>query len=274
MIQVITYNKSKCKFTGESITVSQFDSPRSLDDFQINIIDLSDANIWQNYENTNSSLNCMKDIKSISKIILDSHEGTEIVVILPQNEHLRYSYYTYEKRYSNSILLKDMIPTLHRNILNELHLDLSKITLVFANTKTSIGDRSTNAAFYFKQAEHILTKSDVSEHATTIKLDRIIVTSLQLIDNDSLIKFLTVIGLIREDYSAPEWINNVVFYDDSKNKETIDKNYSTIRKAEEKIHEANEKLLTNNYYKSILYKHGQSLVNVVFEILEKIVNGQ
>ena len=42
MIQYITFMKNNMKFTSKEITTNDLGSPHSLDEFEINVIDLSD----------------------------------------------------------------------------------------------------------------------------------------------------------------------------------------------------------------------------------------
>jgi hypothetical protein len=46
-IQYISYDIDE-EFNGEGITLSTLDEPKSLDEFTVNVIDLSSENIWSN----------------------------------------------------------------------------------------------------------------------------------------------------------------------------------------------------------------------------------
>lgn len=61
-------------------------------------------------------------------------------------------------------------------------------------------------------------------------------------------------------------------FDDSKQKEIINENYSQIDKLCSEIEIAKEKLEKNNEYKSILYKQGKPLEKTVLKILGELLN--
>ena len=83
-IQIIQDKNSKENFKHENITISNLENPISLDNFDINIINLSSESIWitKNPEmNTNIH---MRDFKNINRMIFDSYTSN-IIIILPQN---------------------------------------------------------------------------------------------------------------------------------------------------------------------------------------------
>ena len=69
----------------------------------------------------------------------------------------------------------------------------------------------------------------------------------------------------------PEWVHNIIFLNDEEQKNEIKQNEELIENAKRRIIEANEILDKNMRYKSILYTNSDELVEVVFEILEKIL---
>jgi hypothetical protein len=70
---------------------------------------------------------------------------------------------------------------------------------------------------------------------------------------------------------TPEWMDSVAFGDDALQNAQIEKSKAEIEAAMAQIKAAEEKLAENAKFKSILYTNGDELVEVVFEILEKIL---
>ena len=67
-------------------------------------------------------------------------------------------------------------------------------------------------------------------------------------------------------------MENVLFADDSRQKALIEEMKAHISDAQDKITEANAVLENNQRYKSILYTNGEQLVEIVFEILERLLD--
>ena len=61
-------------------------------------------------------------------------------------------------------------------------------------------------------------------------------------------------------------------FDDHELKEGIVDHERIIQKHSEQIEKAKEKLIENNRYKSILYLNSKDLVDIVFEMLEKMLS--
>ena len=61
--------------------------PRVLDDFDINIIGLSDPKIWVSEDS--NEIDCLKDLKNIFKLI-EERKKSEIIIMCPQN--IKYYY--------------------------------------------------------------------------------------------------------------------------------------------------------------------------------------
>ena len=83
--------------------------------------------------------------------------------------------------------------------------------------------------------------------------------------------FLTEIGLIKEESEAPEWMEGLNMFDDSNQLKIIQENNMVIEMANENISNAMEVINQNKRYKSVLYTSGDELVEIIFEILEKML---
>lgn len=270
-IQLVTYNPITFNSYDPKIVINDFNKLRALDNYEINIIDLSSPEIWLNKGNKDDkpSLNSKMtdDFKSIYQMINNSKKS-KIVICLPLNIYYQWIYYD-EKR---KIQLKDMIPTFS-GILSQL-IPLEKLNIVYENSNTIISNESVNASFYFNNTTYDnLTLSKDSDKPTTIIFESIIVTSLNIIqkDNSNLLKmYLNEIGLLKEEIEFPEWLYRYNFNDDEIQNNNIEQAKEQIKLQKEIIDKANQKLQENLRYKSILYNNSDALVEIVFEILEYI----
>ena len=62
-IQVISYNKMGHRFGDAVKTINTFDKAMVFDDFDVNIIDLTDPNMWRNKADNFKQLNCNNDLQ-------------------------------------------------------------------------------------------------------------------------------------------------------------------------------------------------------------------
>lgn len=269
MIQILTYSGDEADLGGDTIVVNSLHDARSLDEFEINIVDLSSEYFWFNKKNDQASINSIDDLKSLSVMIANSC-SSKIIIMLPQNEIFEY-YYSHGK-YQNKCELKNMIPNMKNCILSELYAPIEALSIAYENTSTSVGKEFATAAFYFNNVtDNVLTRSVKSNKATTIKLDGIIISALKLKNNEGVIAFLRTIGLIQDKQESPDWMEEISMFDDEKQIDIITHNRTKIQEAESNIEEAKRIIDKNNEYKSILYTNGDRLVTVVLEILERML---
>lgn len=274
MIQILTYSGKKDNLEGVNVVINNFHDALSLDEFDINIIDLKDSNIWKNSANNSDTVNVIKDLISLSIMISQSIKSN-IIIIYPQNITYSYNYASSTRGYTykNHCELKDMIAKVNINILSFLYEPFKKIETFYENTKTKIYDNEMLASFAFGNIipADVLTKSFKSDKPTTIKCDNVIITTLNIDSYDQLILFLRRINLIEEKEETPEWIKNEKMFDDEKQLEIIEEKEQIIKDAEIKIEQATKIIRENERYKSILYTSGDELENIVFEILYKML---
>lgn len=271
MIQMLTYDGKQGKFSGENIVVNKFHDAQSLDDFDVNIINLDEQNIWYNDGSNKDNINDIKDINSLS-IMIQHCKDKKILILYPQNITYIYDYSSISRKYYYSCDLKDMLGSLYY-ILENLHTSLKHIRLIYENTKTSINGKYFNAAFSFDISKDIvLLRSENSKKPTAIKLnDNMIASTLKINNYEEIMCLLRELGLIQNKQSIPAWIKEIKMFDDNEQLEIIKDNKNIINHAKDKISEAQEKLNINEKYKSILYTNGDELVEVVFEILESML---
>ena len=270
-IQLVTYEPSEFKNYGNKIDIKDFNKLEALDNYEINVIDLSSKEIWCNKSTIDNkpTLNCMmsNDFISIKKMISNSKKS-KIVICLPQNINYHWRYH---QEFGN-MQLKDMIPIFSK-ILEQL-IPIEGLNIVYENSSTIIGKDYIKASFYFDNDEFSkLTISNDSEKLTSISCENIIITSLNVIQNANsniLDNYLYEIGLLNDDVEYPDWLYKYNFNDDEIQKNNIEQAKEQIKIQKDIIDQSNKKLQENLRYKSILYNNSDRLVEIVFEIIEYI----
>lgn len=270
-IQLITYNEGEYMNYNKDIQVSNFNNLKALDNYDINVIDLSSSNIWKNKSGVDKKPSektiLTSDFMSIKTMITNSKK-TNIVVCLPQN--LKYYCKYYDENYYYQ--LKDII-SIFIKILEQL-IPFLGFNVAYENNITQIGSNDVISSFYFNEkAFSNLTRAKDSEKVTTIRYKNIILTTLDLIDKQNpsiLVNFLGQVGLYKKEIDFPEWLYKYEFDDDAKQNNAIKKAMQEIEIQKCIIKKAREKLETNMHFKSVLVTQSDDLVNVVFEILEYI----
>lgn len=271
MIQVLTYSGKDEKFQGKDVKINSLHDAESLDSFSINVFFLTDSELWQCDEPRIDSINKINDLKSLSEMIENS-QTTKNIVILPRN--LTFYYYKWDTcgEFQHSCELKDMISKMKCHILSELCDQIEDFDIIYENTRTKIGEEEIAASFYFNMVdEEAITKSVGSNKITTIKIDEIYFSFLNLECYEDLIAFLRVLGLIQEKQESPKWMEEIKMFDDDKQLQLIEENNQAIAQANANITKAMNVINKNNKYKSILYTNGDELVDVVFEIFEEML---
>ncbi|MDO4924204.1 MAG: hypothetical protein Q3980_00905 [Turicibacter sp.] len=270
MIQYISFRLKTSTFKESAIVCSTLDSPRSLDEFDINIIDLNDELLWRNNARTYDTINNICDLDNLNSMIRNSQE-TNIIILFPQDCEFQYGCDSYGQ-YVKSIELKNMKYELQK-IVGKL-INQSSFNLEYENTVTNVENQSIDANFYFNvNAESGLLKSNRSNKVTTMRYrEKVIISTLTLDTHDKLMSFIRAVNLIRNVDSIPEWIHEINMFDDREQKETILKHREIIESSEYKISLAEQKIEENNEYKSVLFTNGDQLVNVVFNMLAKLLD--
>lgn len=267
MIQVLTHSGREEKYAGKDVIVNRIHDARALDEFDINIIDLDDTDLWKTVNWERKTIDSIADIISLAKMINNSN-NTRIVVKYPQNRH--YKYGSHRGPYKEFCDLKDMIPIIKAHILDELYYSLDTVNFVYENTETEIESKSYSASFWFENPEKALWCSK-SGKVVVCEHDHIILTTLNIDDYESLILMLKSLGLIKENVDMPSWMEELKMFDDKKQYDIIRENNEIIKTSQSNIDLALEIIENNNRYKSILYTSGNELVSVVFEILEDML---
>ena len=243
-IQIIGSNwGGRAGFSG--IVQSSLANPRSLDEFDVNILDLSSEKMWKHHDNSYSTVDEANNLVSVRQMVKNSTK-TRIIYILPRS--IAISYYFFSGTYNKREMIKDHIETVRRNILGlVMNPQLGENTLCFENTRTNILDVEYEADFYFINYTDVKTKSKLSEKATTVSLnDRVMVTTLDI--TSSVEKLQTFVNYFFAESAAseqPKWFGDISFYDDSLQREIIRAREAEIARASQAIEDANAKLRRN-----------------------------
>lgn len=150
------------------------------------------------------------------------------------------------------------------------------MSLSFEKTKTNIEENDVEADFNFnnfnEEGFEAITFSKNSNKITTIQKEKIILTTLNILQRDLLKKFINKFCQEKaQKEEIPDWIERIKFYNDEQLKEDKNSNNEKIQKLKDKNRKIEEQLNKNMEYKSILYTNGDELVKVVLEILDEIL---
>ena len=278
MIQILTYSGSEKEYQENGIEVNSFHDAESLDCYEVNVIILNDEKMWVNHADNKKNINCKEDLKSLCSMLKNCHK-TQTVIVFPQN--IRFLYYygitnlrSGSKGYLHESELKNMIHEMTTDILSVLYEPIVNLDIVYENTKTKIESKQISASFYFNNIDgkQFLTKSLGSEKSTTIRWGRAVLSTLELKNAEEVFIFLKSTHILSDTVqTCPEWVEELQMFDDFKQIDIIRENNEKIQIAKSNIDQAKRVLDKNNRYKSILYTYGNELVEVVFEILEKML---
>lgn len=273
-IQIINFSREGKE--GE-YTYSLLSAPRSLDEFDANIIDLSSEKIWYSNNVDSKTVNCINDFKSIGTMVNNS-KSSSIIFVLPQDGLYHFSpssHYENNKeriRYQTK-RIKDILLDF-QNILSVIIPAPLIRQIIYEKTVSRYGSSEYEAAFFFSSGHDAVILSCGSKKTTMVHFDnRLYLTSLNILaDKEKTDNFIAELFGVGTKQEKPEWMEQIRFGDDEEQKAVIAKNEDIIHRASEDIKVAEKKLEENDRYKSILYTNGDELVEVVFSILEKLLD--
>lgn len=268
-IQIITANE---QFSDDQlIKVSYFSHPLSPDDFDINIIDLSDATIWRRKDFGIGPIEIEDDLELISRMVDDSTR-TRFIYVFPKDGDYRYGYGSHG--YSQKCRIKEIISDNATGLYDCFPKFASSIRVMFEPTLTKIGEKEYSADFRFAyDIGTVVTKSAKSGKTTTLSVDdKYVFTTLDICESvEKLMGFINEY-MVDAMPEIPEWVRDFEFGNDSEAKAVIEESNNQIAELNHKIKESEAILYENNRYKTILFANGDQLVEVVFCILEKLLN--
>ena len=270
-IQVIQYATRLVEKDG--LVFTPLKAPRALDDFDINIVSLSEKSLWTYYGSNCGKVDSLCDLITIEQMI-SNRKRALVIYVLPQNID-----YTYNLQYSSSCytsVLKDMLAAAQVETIDiVIPYNIYKPRIMYEKTETGIDGEKYDADFYFASSyDEVVTRSDKSEKPTTVMLDsRTYATTLDVTKTTGDLKhFIFSLFDQHKHIEVPEWMRGIYFCDDIAQQNIIDTCNEEIEIANAKINIAQAKLEENAKIKSILYTNGNQLVEVVFEILEKLLS--
>ena len=265
-IQFISLNENNKAFA-DCTTIS---NPKALDSYEINIIDLTNSEIWccPNFDRANSSyIKYRQDLDNLNDMINNSKSSIQLL-LLPDNININHS--LYGGRYTGSEQLKNEL-SFFASVLN-VHLGCSHLLFGFEPNTTTIIGKQLQSDFYFKTNDFAcLTKANKTEKVTTIQMLNKVLTFIQFTSDDDLLNMLKQVGLLNESLDYPKWLIDYCFDDDKQINESILKNEQEIERIKEEIGQLNEKKKQNLHFKTALTESGESLVKIVFEIFKEIL---
>ncbi|MBP3602802.1 MAG: hypothetical protein J6J79_01490 [Lachnospiraceae bacterium] len=265
-IQVVTYSGKDVKYNGNVVKQNSLHDIQSLDEFDINVIDLSANTLWEYEWDSTATINSISDFISVSEMIT-SRKKSKLVILYPQNVGFGYK----RNGKAQCVELKNMLNSLSKKILAKLFQPLSNIELVYENTRTALQAEEFLASFYFKNEDEALLTSVSSNKPTAIMVKNVVLSTLCVDNIEKLIILLNELGLLEEKQEVPEWFSEISMFDDTDQKEIIQESAEKIELEQKKINQAQVILDKNNRLKSVLYTTGNELVELVFEIFEEIL---
>lgn len=270
MIQVVTYDGEEDRYNMEGIEQYSLHNIRSLDEYEINVIDLCNSWFWDNRDNSCTSINSIEDFRSVSNMISNSNMS-KIVILLPQNAIYNYNYDHIRGRYKSKSELKNMLTQLSKYILAEIYEPFANIKLLYENTKSYIEENCYEAAFYFGNVDNSILKSYKSNKSTVIQMGEIIASTLKMNSGDDLLVLLHKIESLEPKEDIPTWVDEIKMFDDVIQSNQIIVCEKEIDALQQKINISKDRLNSNMRLKSVLYTNGDELVDVVFGVLEELL---
>lgn len=279
MIQIITYDVNKYKeYPDKLYKISKLGEIQALDDFEVCIIDLCNKELWKYAGGSTSCINSYKDLLTLKEAILHCKK-CRILVVFPQNiefwykrEYVSNGRYEYKNFAKLKDIQKDVLEILKNYLIN-----LQFMSITYEKTTTMIGKTKISADFnllnFSESNFEAITFSSNSNKVTTVKNSKYIVTTLNILEDEEILKKFIKEYCKNENQKQeiPEWIEEVNFYDDEELKENKNKNLTKIRELNALNEEIDSKVKKNLEYKSILYTNGDELVKVVLDILDEIL---
>lgn len=267
-IQFINYSG---EFESENFVVNKLSKPESFDDYDINIIDLSSKEIWRNDSAFANSINSYQDIKNIS--IMLHQINSKILVVLPQNLDYKYAlnYKNGKSEYALSLELKNSL-SLVNMIMEKLLNIYGRDWLFYSRTKSLIANKEISSDFVFCNFGNGVTLSVSKTLITTIFTGGITFTTLNLQTEKDFQSMFEQLKWTTTEEVVPEWIKDVNFFNDNQLKQDELEKEEQLKKITLEMSTIKNKLNENLFYKSILYKTGESLVEVVNVMLKDMLN--
>ena len=262
-IQIISYSTIfKINDLHISCTISTFERPKSFDEFDINVIDLNNSNLWglnSEYQKCTEAVYHFKTLKGIMK----NSNRSIFIILMPTN--IKVSVH-YSGCYTNqTVAIKDILKQVNQELST---LVLSNIKLRYEISTTTIDEQNFYSDFIFDNVDGETIKWSNGGKSTIVKHNERLYSTTLLIKNatndlEILMSFI-LSGFERSD--IPNWFNGLEYFDDAALKNKRNELLDIYRQ----IEDIDRRIDKNNKFKSILYSNGDELIGVVKEILVDI----
>ncbi|MCW6653701.1 hypothetical protein NHG24_08055, partial [Aerococcaceae bacterium NML210727] len=147
-------------------------------------------------------------------------------------------------------------------------------SVVYESTVTTLQNQ-VDADFHFIPRDKFqydkMLKSYKSNKITFLSFGRLFVTSLQIEEIGDFYELLNVMGISKKIENKPQWMEGIQMFDDVEQIKKIESSQNVIEKMNTEINQSKIILSDNDRLKSILFTQSDSLVEVVFEILEEML---
>lgn len=272
-IQIIRYEGDKGLF-GSDIDVNTFNSPRSFDDYDLNIVDLSDERLWRCKGINLYIIDSIKDFKSI-KTVVKGTNNAKVLYVLPQNIKVKYHFKSNQSDFSAQEELKNELEFFTSMMSEIIPCDQVYLQVVYERNTTLINDNKFESDFYFSSpliSDNETLSSSTSKKKTTVSLsEKLFITTCDITKSfDLVMDFINSIFSKQQIEDIPDWVREYDFYNDKELLIQKEEQNKILAETNERIAELQKKLDINDEYKSILFATGDSLSKTVFTILEII----
>ena len=265
------------------VVCTYLSDPLGFEHFDLNIIDLNSKEVWVSSKYEEGSIDT-NDLRSIGEMIRNS-ASCLVLIIAPMNIIYRYapdhrpvSQTGGIREYTSNRALKD--------VLNMVNLEMSYVSdfstsLAYAAFIHSDIDETPTSSFYITTTgatdEDWVSIYDAKDSDKTVFArkgsTRTYLTTINNMSFNGLMKLLEMSNeLNKPSEEEPDWLKEMPMFDDNKQNKIISTQQSAIEEAQRLINKAIEKLDENKWYKSALYKADTPLVEVVTDILEKLLD--
>lgn len=256
-IQVLT--QRTCFLRDKNFCISKISEPRSFDEFDYNIVDFNDGQLWKFDKNKSICLDIKGFARLLSKILKETKKSNTLI-IMPQNITTGeiggdgWTISTSNIKISSIIqYFPDSLSPMIRNFP----------TIRYEKSVTKIDDDIFLSDFVFDESIYRSLKKSNGGKDVILDIEGIYVTTLDIKDNNEVGVMIDFILSQYHKSIAPEWISNIEYFSNRSylsEKDEILKRLDVLEK----------EISKNNKFKSILYSNGDELIGVVKEILVDI----
>ncbi|WP_462113146.1 hypothetical protein [Campylobacter concisus] len=256
-IQVLT--QRTCFLRDKNFCISKISEPRSFDEFDYNIVDFNDGQLWKFDKNKSICLDIKGFARLLSKILKETKKSNTLI-IMPQNittGEIGGDGWTI----STSNIKISSIIQYFPDSLSPMICNFP--TIRYEKSVTKIDDDIFLSDFVFDESIYRSLKKSNGGKDVVLDIEGIYITTLDIKDNNEVGVMLDFILSQYHKSIAPEWISNIEYFS----------NRSYLSEKDEVLKQLDvleKEISKNNKIKSILYSTGDELVGVVKEILVDI----